>query len=207
MIGNYNPAIFDTTNINAAKNIILTPEIGLSTADRWNSETPYLLSLMERLNLTKDSVVLDFGCGIGRLSKAIIEKYSCKVIGVDISMNMRAMANVYVNSPLFSSVSPEILDLMHIEFDAVISVWTLQHVLKLDEEVKRIWNSLKTNGKLFIVNERRRFIPTDKGWMDDSSDIFIELQRAFKTEEISVLDSSIVAKDVPSRSFWGIFNK
>lgn len=205
--GTYNPGIFDTQDIEAAKGIILTPELGLTTDERWETETPYLMTLIERLNLDRGSVVLDFGCGIGRLSKAILEKYNCTVIGLDISMNMRAMANIYVNNNNFSSIAPSALHLLGGRIDAVISVWALQHVLSLTNEIDNINFMLKKAGKLFVVNERRRFVPTDKGWMDDSADIFIELQRSFKTDEINVLDGSIVAKDVPSRSFWGVFHK
>ena len=71
--------------------IILTPEDGMSSVHRWKTETPYLMSLIEK-HIVNGATVLDYGCGIGRLAKPLIEKHSCDVIGVDISPNMRALA-------------------------------------------------------------------------------------------------------------------
>ena len=204
---NYDKSCFDVPDIASAKRIILTPEIGLSTDDRWERETPYLLKLMSKLDLTSESIVLDFGCGIGRLSKALIEKYGCQVIGVDISISMRALSDVYVYSPKFFSVSPESAELFKERVDAVISVWTLQHVGMLEKEIDRIKNVLKPGGKLFIVNERRRFIPTDKGWLDDAQDVFIHLQSKFNTEQIDMMNPDVVTEDVSKRTFYGFFNK
>ena len=207
MIANYDKSIFDVTDIDAAKRIILTPEIGLSTDDRWERETPYLVNLMSKLNLTEDSVVIDYGCGIGRLSKALIERYGCRVIGVDISTNMRALASIYVASDRFFSVPPVAVNIFASYADAVVSVWTLQHVGNLEQELERIKSVLKTDGKLFVVNERRRFVPTDKGWLDDSKDIFVNLQSRFKTEVIETMNPDVVTEDVAVRTFYGFFIK
>lgn len=204
---NYSTAVFNVTDIDAAKRIILTPEIGLSTDERWMKETPYLMGLMENLNLSSGSLLVDYGAGIGRLSKAAIEKYDCIVAGVDISMNMRALSNVYVNHPQFFSIAPEATFLLDNKADAVIAVWALQHVHDLNLEIQRIKNMLKPGGKLFVVNERRRFIPTDKGWIDDSRDIFIALQSQFTTSIIDMMDSDVVTEAVAKRTFYGIFVK
>src|SRR6187455_2492067 len=95
----YSPAAFDVADEAAARRIILTPEFEQDTAERWERETPYLAGLVGgQVPLDADSLVIDYGCGIGRLSKALIERYGCHVLGVDISARMRAMAPDYVGS-------------------------------------------------------------------------------------------------------------
>lgn len=205
MIGTYTPSVFDVTDIDAAKNIILTPEITKSTQDRWIEETQYTMELIKRLHLSSDKTVLDFGCGIGRLSKEIVNTYGCTTVGMDISMNMRGLANVYVNNNKFSAVAPSMWYLVPKMFDVIIAVWSLQHVLDLEKEINCIKEMLKPDGKLFVINERKRYVPTDKGWVDDKQDIFMSLQRHFNTEVIDILDSNIVDANVPERTFWGIF--
>ena len=205
MIGTYTPSVFDVSDIDAAKRIILTPERTQSTEERWNKETPYIMELVKQLHLTSQSAVLDFGCGIGRISKEIIKEYDCTTVGMDISMNMRGLANVYVNHNKFSSVSPSMKCLLPQMFDGVVAIWALQHVLNLDQEIEHIKQMMTVGGRILVINERRRFIPTAEGWMDDSKDIFIALQRNFTTEKIDVLDSNIVDVTVPERTFWGVF--
>jgi SAM-dependent methyltransferase len=91
----YRPEIFNPSSVDDARRIILTPEPGLSTDERWDRETPYLADrLVETMMPDESSLVLDFGCGIGRLAKAVIERSGCTVIGVDISARMRAYAHI-----------------------------------------------------------------------------------------------------------------
>ncbi len=100
----YNPRIFDVNTIDDAKKIILTPEAGMATNERWEKETPFLKKDISDFfkNLTKESVIVDFGCGIGRVSKEIIDAIGCKVIGIDISQSMRQLAIKYVNNLTFA---------------------------------------------------------------------------------------------------------
>src|SRR5262249_36782985 len=93
----YRPEIFDAADMQRAKQIILTTEgPGADTETRWAIETPYLMQLLrEKLELQSDMVVLDYGCGVGRLAKTIINAVNCRVIGIDISERMRRLAEDY----------------------------------------------------------------------------------------------------------------
>jgi len=206
----YNPEIFDVTNIQNAMNIILTPQGGLSTEDRWKTEGEYLLTLMEPLHLNEQSRVLDYGCGIGRMAKLLIEKYNCWVIGVDISESMRDLAIKYVNSSHFVVCSPHGLDDDNLlKCDATLAVWVLQHCRKPAEDVARIKQALKDGGKLFVLNNSdRRDVPTkEKSWADDKVDIRAMLNKEFILEKINILDTSVMAKDVITRIYSGIYSK
>ncbi len=81
----YNPEIFSVPKLSQAKNIILTAESS-TTEERWKTETPMLSALIAAQNqIGPDTVVLDYGCGIGRMAKELITRHGCRVIGVDIS--------------------------------------------------------------------------------------------------------------------------
>jgi cyclopropane fatty-acyl-phospholipid synthase-like methyltransferase len=85
MTAEYFPAVFDVADMQRAKEIILTQEgPGADTETRWAEETPYVLELIrEAFELQSEMVVLDYGCGIGRMARAMIEATGCSVIGVD----------------------------------------------------------------------------------------------------------------------------
>src|SRR5215469_16850292 len=177
----YNARIFDAATLDEAQRIILTPENGRTTHERWNRETPYLASLIaEQLNVTDSSLVLDYGCGVGRIAKEVIAQYGCRVIGVDTSANMRSLAEGYVDSRRFLACSPQALDLFgDAGFDAAVAIWVLQHCPQVDQDLARLKRSLKADAPLFIVNENRRLIPTDHGWISDGLDIDRILQSEF----------------------------
>ena len=64
----YFPAIFDVSNLEQARAIILTSEGGATTEERWRSETPYLSAMIDALiRPGPDSLILDYGCDVGRL--------------------------------------------------------------------------------------------------------------------------------------------
>jgi trans-aconitate methyltransferase len=67
------------------------------------------------------SSALDFGCGVGRLTKALAKRYT-RVVGVDISPTMLRLARDNVPSATFSE------DLPDETFDLIVSLIVLQHV-------------------------------------------------------------------------------
>lgn len=79
-VATYRPDVFDGTDIDSAMRIILTEEAGTTTEERWQRETPYLVNEIGRaLELDAQSRVLDYGCGIGRIAKGLIDRYGCRV--------------------------------------------------------------------------------------------------------------------------------
>ena len=139
-----------------AKRIILTNEGGLDSEARWQTETPYLIELILRsFALGPDMVVLDYGCGIGRVAKAMIEVSGCSVVGLDISGSMRQLARDYVGSDRFIAVSPGQYDTMvaaGLRVNAAIAVWVLQHCLQPAEDIARIRRSIVPKGRIFVLN-------------------------------------------------------
>jgi len=178
----YRPEVFDATDEESARAIILTPTVGLTTEQRWAVETPYLATrIAELLDLDAPDTIIDFGCGIGRLSKALIEATGCSVVGVDISAQMRGMAAGYVDSPRFRAVSPDELDHMvrnGWRADAAFACWVLQHCPDAEGEVRRIVGALHPASDIVVVNlTDSQAIPVDVGWSLQTLDMRALLRR------------------------------
>lgn len=202
MIVEYSPRIFDVNDIQSAKRIILTPD-DRSTDERWQTETPYLVDLLaSKVVLNGYKTVMDYGCGIGRMSKALIERYDCRVIGVDISTSMRALATAYVGSKDFVAVHPDALGWAVPRCDVAIAVWALQHVNDLFASLEHLSGCV--DGDLFVVNDHRRLVPSDHGrWIDDKIDLMAVLDIEFEPIERGKLDPGKVGKLLSDSSFWG----
>lgn len=208
----YNPDVFRVRNESHARQIILTAEGGQSTNERWVRETPYLGSLLsDRLNVSKGQLVIDFGCGIGRISRELIERLGCRVLGVDISADMRAMAPRYVESEDFSVVSLRIFSAMvddGLQAHAAISVWVLQHCLAPAIDIDLIRRSVRPGGRVGIVNNKQRAVPTkEKAWTNDGVDVRKLLDERLSEIEAGVLDEAIVSHDVSAFGFWAIYER
>ncbi len=202
----YNPKIFDTTTMEDAKKIILTPECGMKTEERWEKETPFLREDISKFfkDFDANSVVVDYGCGIGRISKEIVEKIGCKVIGVDISESMRDMAKEYVKSPNFEVLSPaqfreKILDGLRV--DGIISIWVLQHSVDPISDVALLKSALKKDGFFYVLNNRISAVPTTKGWINNGTNILALLELNFSNIETSKLPQEVAKDKLHSETF------
>jgi len=206
----YSPDIFNVRNVGEAKEIILTGHESLSVEQRWETETPHLIELLRPLKLKPNSVVLDYGCGIGRMSKAIIEAFGCYVLGVDISADMRALSAHYVKDPRFFSCHPDALKGFNYafssEFDAAISVWVLQHCRDPNEDVDLIRYVLKIGAPLFVVNETKRFVPCKEFlWLDDGIDVRALLRSKMIEQDAGSLDPAVVSEFVAGQTYWAVY--
>jgi ubiquinone/menaquinone biosynthesis C-methylase UbiE len=167
----YTPGIFDQNSIAAAKQVILT--VPLDIADEfWRRATVATGDLiMEAMRPTRDDVLLDFGCGIGRLAKELIGRTGCRIVGVDISDAMRRYATEYVASDRFSVLSSEefaelAANRAHV-FSGAYSIIVLQHVLEPQSELRRIAAACTAAAPFFVY----RCVPSNKGWVNDGQDI------------------------------------
>jgi SAM-dependent methyltransferase len=185
----FSDQVFNVKNLDEAKRIILTQAPGMTPEQRWVRETPYLVDLItSNIPLEPDSLVLDFGCGVGRIPKELITNCGCRCVGVDTSDSMLAIGMSYVGSERYIACSPAMLRFLDLQFDLVLSVWALQHVRNLQLEIDAITESLKDGGMLFIVNEKalsKRLILVKEG----------------------TLNPAIMAKGQPESAFWAIYEK
>jgi len=212
----YYPGIFDAETLSQAKEIILTTEgPGADTETRWARETPYVLELLRcQIPVTSSSLVVDYGCGIGRIAKAMIDATGCFVIGVDISARMRQLASDYVGSDRFCAMAPEQFDKlveMGLRVDAAIAVWVLQHCLAPAEDVDRICRSLVDAGHCFVLNMPKRAVPalvqdadgkTRFVWASDRKDVRALLCARLTVAAEGQPDMTRVPKMADAGAFW-----
>ena len=150
---------------------------------RFDDETVWLLdTVMGKIAISEQHTVLDFGCGIGRVSKPLIQQCGCRVIGVDSNASMRSLAMQYVNDHRFTAVD-QYLELGSVQL--ALACLVLQHVADPAEEIARLAYNLHDDGWLVVVNDLHRLVPVgvDRNgyviWHDDGLDIFLMLSQFF----------------------------
>ena len=203
----FDDAVFDAISIDHAKRIILSPEVGLTMEERWVKETAYLAEqIMDRMppDLGWDFLA-DYGCGIGRISKALMSRFHYKIIGVDISPSMRSLAAEYVRHENFVALSPSMFRFLGVKVKAAISIWTLQHCEKPDQDLDILYNSLHPDGRLFVVNEKQRFLPTPHMWVNDGIDILAMLNEKFSLIELQPMAPEIITQAASDRTYMATF--
>jgi trans-aconitate methyltransferase len=129
----------------------------------WNSAAYHRLSgpqvswgkkVLSRLRLRGDEVVLDAGCGTGRLTAELLDALPRgRVVGLDQSQNMLGSAREHLGSQFGTRASLVAGDLLHLPFegafDAIVSTAAFHWVLDHD--------------RLF-ANLRRALVPG--GWLE-----------------------------------------
>lgn len=205
----YTPEIFNQQTLEGARNIILTAESGKSADERWGLETAWLAGILKQALPTQNYLTLDFGCGVGRMSKALIEA-GHYVQGLDISQEMRVHAMQAGLGDQFSAISPAMLDKSTssgLRFDLALSVWVLQHCPNLEIEVSRIYNALRPGGVLFVVDMNHRAIPTNQGWVADGKNVFDVISTCFELIQKLPFNFPGAPEDLQKSAWLGFFRK
>lgn len=152
--------VFQQTSLGDARAIILTPEQGLSTDERWERETAWLF---DHVKFPPFGPIIDLGCGIGRVARRLAGD-GLSVVGVDQSYTMRMMAEHEVRSDLFTAVSPTVMHQMIIagmKARGAIAVWALQHIPEYDLAgyVAALYRCLLPGSPFWTMERPERFIP------------------------------------------------
>ncbi len=207
----YSPAVFNAGDMEAAKYIILNPVPDMSVEQRWEAETRNLTDELGRaMALDRDSCVLDYGCGIGRIGKALIAKYGCSVVGVDISADMRRLAREYVNSERFTACDPQGLDRMVAEgFRAThaCACWVLQHCEDPGDDIARVESAMAPGGKFFVLNSNHRWVPTERGWAADGISVEELLRARFESISKTGVSHLVVSPILAGQSYAMMLRK
>ncbi|MRT92101.1 class I SAM-dependent methyltransferase [Ancylomarina sp. 16SWW S1-10-2] len=134
--------------------------------------------LFSQIELNKDSLVLDMGCGLGGTCRMIAEKYHCMVHGIDYSDRNIETANSlseligFEKQTLFKQADATDLPYPSDYFDLIIT----QHVqmciadkVKLYSEVKRV---LKNGGRFIYYDVLKKSDNTPNyplPWVDEAA--------------------------------------
>lgn len=165
---------FDVYSLEQAKHVVLS----YSNDDefKFHTETCFFVdTVLEHITINDETCLLDFGCGMGRISKEFIDRKNCYVFGIDLSQSMLTFAEQYVkNSRKFLPMQAYFLENT---IDVAICVFVLQHVEDPKKEINNILNILKPNGYIVLLNENKRCIPNSLDsenyviWDDDGFDV------------------------------------
>jgi trans-aconitate 2-methyltransferase len=132
-----------------------------STEREWNSAAYHRLSapqvswgkkVLSRLRLRGDEVVLDAGCGTGRLTAELLEALpKGRVVGIDVSRNMLRSAREHL-SHFGMRVSLVACDFLHLPFehafDGIVSTAAFHWVLDHDKLFRNLHQALLPGGWL-----------------------------------------------------------
>jgi SAM-dependent methyltransferase len=146
---------FDQRRLRKAKAVILW-------RDDWQQATQATLDVLDRLGLVHDGdTVVDYGCGIGRITRALRERYNVRVIAVDRSASMRDHARRYLPGDDLRSGVVKILsdgDVMRQTglrgtVQCILMIEVLQHIPEpiLDELLPGLVAMLTPQGRLFVL--------------------------------------------------------
>ena len=141
-------------------------------------EIPALFSMMPEL---KGKRVLDLGCGFGEHCRKFVDCGAEKVVGIDISEKMLAVAKEencdskiqYINMPM------EDIEKIQEKFDIAISSLAFHYVEDFAGVIKNIYNLLDENG-IFIFSQENPLCTCHSGgdrWTrdEDGNKLYLNL--------------------------------
>jgi len=131
--------------------------------DDWKRATARSLELLERFDLVRDgNTVVDYGCGVGRITRALAERYHLHILSVDRSPEMLRHARRYLPRWCLEQGTVELLlDTALLQrqpslqgtIDSLLMIEMLQHIPEpeIDEVLPRLLLLLKPQGRLFVL--------------------------------------------------------
>jgi tetratricopeptide (TPR) repeat protein len=160
---------------------------GFSAEQRMEQETPLFARAIWR-NIPRDAdAVLDYGCGIGRIAKALLTlDPMLRIDAVDTSEDERNLAREYVGNPgRFTLGRPEVV---RRQYKLIYCVYVLQHVPAIDlrDTIRHLSSLLMDDGVLvYCSSDLRMSISSNgTGFIDDrvlGVNVRAELERQFVT--------------------------
>ncbi len=135
--------------------------------DNWRSATPRTLRILSGLDLVRDGdTVIDYGCGVGRVTRALAEHYRCRILAVDRSAQMLQHARRYIPNRFLQPGTVELLSdgsllerlsSLQVGVDCILIIEVLQHIPEpvIDELLPQLLSTLKGSGRLFVFGHER----------------------------------------------------
>lgn len=197
--------LFKPKDFNHGKNAVVGDCNGFSMQERYEKETPVFANqILTYLSKIENPQILDYGCGVGRLSKEILEQNpKAFVYGVDASDDMIALSTENlkgIDNCLFTRPE-EIVDYEQ-NFDLVYLIYVLQHVpaIEIRDILSRIHYKLKDDGVfIYCSSDYRMAIRFDQGGFFDDRFLGVDLREEISRffEEVEPLFDEQTLNDNP----------
>ena len=150
---------FDYPDLRRAKAVILW-------RDDWQQATRATVDILDELDLIHaGTTVVDYGCGIGRITQAIRGRHDVRVLAVDRSASMREHARQYLSAEELQLGRIRLLSDTDLMADSAVAgtvnlilmIEVLQHIPEpiLDELLPRLKAMLESHGRLFVLGNDR----------------------------------------------------
>jgi len=116
--------------------------------------------LRQFIPLNAGAVVLDFGCGDGKIIKEILElNPNVRVIGLDVSDKALGKASIFLPGVEFQKiVDGRKFPLTDSSVDLVISSEVIEHIFDIENALSEISRILKVGGRLLLTTPYHGFI-------------------------------------------------
>lgn len=102
-------------------------------------------------NLQESSYILDYGCGMGGISKLFLDKYNCNIDAVDISENELEKAKIaFGDNKKINFILIKDYEFPKKKYDLVFSSQVIEHVHNPGMYLSNINKMLKNGGYLLI---------------------------------------------------------
>jgi ubiquinone/menaquinone biosynthesis C-methylase UbiE len=139
-------SIFDKTEIHSVYNV--SRDLSKETLQVWMDK------IWEVINHSGIKTIIDLGCGTGRFTKILSEKFNCNVTGVEPSVKMLSVAEQTVLSPLvhFKKGDSANIPAENSSSNMVFLSQVYHHIPDLDVFVAEILRVLANGGYVCIRN-------------------------------------------------------
>lgn len=115
---------------------------------------PYLHSLqpvLDTLNVGSGSRILDIACGNGILGRWMIERYGCRMYGVDMSpVALQACREGGCETQQLN-LDSDVFPYEGEQFDMVLLSAVLEHVMDPGDVLKTAWERLRPGGQVVVL--------------------------------------------------------
>ena len=118
--------------------------------------------------LTKQTRILDLGCGMGATASYLYQNYGMKLVGIDPSDKLLGIAKAKNPFATFVKATGDFLPLENGSFECVLAECTMSLMHDLPRTLKEVHRVLKKDG-WFVINDVYAKNPESLGAMDTFS--------------------------------------
>lgn len=169
-------------------------------------------AIHKKVLLSKDSAVLDFGCGTGLVS-FFFYPFVKKLEGVDSSAGMVEQFNKKAREQNFSNAGARVMDIDHEElppdqYDIIVSSMVFHHIESPKDLLPKLYHSLRKGGVLAMADldqEDGTFHPPEAEGVRHHGFLRQEMEDWFKSAGFNNVSTSTVMQIEREKQNYSVF--